>query len=372
MQKGGAFVLRPRIKQVHQPLALPGGRILIGGTQFGVAQEIQDDEDGAVERVLVLMDGTRSVEQMCTEFGETHPHVDEECVREVVQALTDSGFVEDAGADPPANLSAREVARYAPPRHFFSWIDTTARSSPYDIQSAIKSARVTVLGVGGTGSAVASGLVVGGIGALHVADFDRVEESNLTRQLLYSEAEIGKPKVTSAVARLRAMNSNVEVTGSEVRADGAESIVALMEGCDVFVLCADEPLPDLMRWVDQAARRTRTPWFMSLYTGPMTVVGSFVPGETACWNCLYKAEMQREHHAEGRPLSQGGRPNAVNAAGANISGQLCALDIQYHLAGLPVQTRGRVFHWNLARWDHSYAVEATPAPDCPACTAVPR
>ncbi|MFG1704128.1 ThiF family adenylyltransferase [Nonomuraea sp. M3C6] len=361
----------PRIKSVHQPLAMPGDRIIIGLMQQGISSEIQDDEDGSIARLIVLMDGTRTIDEICAAFAETHPDVDEQDARDVIAGLIDNGFAEDAGAPIPGTLTEREAARYEPARHFFSWIDSIPRSSPYEVQARIKDARVCLLGIGGTGSAVAAGLVSSGIGALRIADFDTVEEPNLTRQLLYSEADLGRPKIDSAVERLRAMNSLVEVTGATVKAGASGDIAELMDGCDVFVLCADEPHPDIMFWTNDAALRTGTPWFVSFYTGPMAVVGSLIPRETGCWACLRRQEDQRELNAHGRPLTAD-RPNAVIAASANISGHLCALEVLYHLGGLPAQARGRIFHWNYGMWDHSYFIDIPRYDDCPACgTATP-
>ncbi|GII67219.1 hypothetical protein Skr01_73040 [Sphaerisporangium krabiense] len=361
----------PRVKLVHRPIALPGDRIMIGLMQYGMAAEIQDDEDGSIERLIRLMDGTRTTAQIYAEFAETHPGVTEESVGEVVDGLIAAGYVEDAGAPLPDNLTPREAARYEPARNLFAWIDPTPRASPFESQSLIKKARVALLGLGGTGSAVAAGLVSSGIGALHVADFDRVEEPNLTRQLLYTEQDIGALKVDAAVARLRAMNGLAEVTGDDTKVTGPDDVAALMDGRDVFVLCADEPHPDILAWTNEAALRTGTPWFTSFYAGPMAVVGSYFPGETGCWQCLTRQEAEREFRAHGRPLAPE-RPNAVVAATANISGHLCALEVLYHLTGLPAQARGRIFHWNYARWDHSYFIDFPRDPQCPACGPAAR
>ncbi|PSL52827.1 bacteriocin biosynthesis cyclodehydratase domain-containing protein [Saccharothrix carnea] len=358
-------MLRPRIKNVHRPFALPGNRIVIGLMQHGIASEIEDDEDRTLERILVLMDGTRDVDAICADVARTHPGVDPDSVREVVDDLTANGFVEDAGA--PTPVSAREADRYASPRHYFAWIDSTPRSSPYEIQARLKHASVALLGLGGTGSAVASGLVASGVGHLHCADFDTVEESNLCRQLLYDEADVGAPKVDRAVARLRAMNSLVEVTGEERRVTGADDVAELMAGRDAFVLCADQPQPDIMRWTNEAALRTGTPWFVSLYTGPMAVVGGYVPGETGCWECLFRWMNTQEHVSDSRVLFQGDRANAVIAASASVSGHLCALEVIYHLGGLPTQVRGRVLHWNFADWGHHYFIDVPHDADCPSC-----
>ncbi|SCE85751.1 Molybdopterin or thiamine biosynthesis adenylyltransferase [Micromonospora coriariae] len=359
-------MLKPKIKSVHAPFTLPGNRIIIGLMQYGVASEIQDDETGMVARMLTLMDGSRSFEQIHEELSVTHPGLDRDSVREVIQQLIEQGFVEDAAAPPPGELSPRELSRYDSARNFFAWIDTSPRQSPYEPQRRLKQAKVGLLGLGGTGSAVATGLVASGIGRLHCVDFDTVEEGNLTRQLLYTEADVGRSKVTTAVERLRALNSNVNVTGEECKVASAEDVVRLMDGCDVFVLCADRPENLIEEWTNEAALRTRTPWYVSFYTGPMAVVRSFVPSETGCYVCLQRQEGQREINRDKTWLTER-RPNAVIAASANISGHLCALDVIYQLTGMPQQARGRAFHHNFANWDHHYYIDAVRDPDCPAC-----
>lgn len=76
------------------------------------------------------------------------------------------------------------------------------------------------------------------------------------------------------------MNSLVNVTGEELRAASTENVTSLMSGREAFVLCADEPNADIMRGTNESALLTGTPWFIALYTGPMTVVGCYLPGVT--------------------------------------------------------------------------------------------
>lgn len=360
-------MLRPRIKNVHSPFALPGNRIIIGLMQYGVASEVMDDDERTIERLLTLLDGTRDIDTLCADLAVTHPELDPASVKAVVDDLTAAGFVEDGGAELPSGLTEREAARYESPRHFFAWIDGAPRSSPFEIQARLKASSVAVLGLGGTGSAVAAGLVASGVGNVHCADFDTVDDGNLCRQLLYVESDVGAAKVKRAVERLRAMNSLVNVTGEELQAGSADDIAALMNGRQAFVLCADQPNPDIMRWTNEAALRTGTPWFVSLYTGPMAVVGAYRPGVTGCWECLQRQEDQRDHNRGRRMLFPEGRENAVIAASANVSGQLCALEVVYHLGGLPTQVPGRVLHWNFANWDHHYFIDVPRYPDCPSC-----
>jgi hypothetical protein len=220
----------PRVKSVHRPFTQPNNRIIIGLMQYGVASEIEDDEHGSIARLLTLMDGTRDMDAICADLAATHPDLDAGSVREVIGQLIDEGFIEDASAPLPDGLAEADAVRYEPARHFFAWIDTTARRSPYEIQARISPSRVGLLGLGGTGTAVAASLVASGIGSLHCADFDVVEQANLTRQLPYAESDIGQPKVKAALDRLRAMSSRVTVTGEECRVSSAEDVQRLMAG----------------------------------------------------------------------------------------------------------------------------------------------
>lgn len=109
-----------------------------------------------------------------------------------------------------------------------------------DGQLRLKQARVLIVGVGGLGSPIALYLTGAGVGTLGLIDDDTVSESNLQRQVLYSEPEIGLSKAEQAGKRLQALNSQVHIeTYSErLTADNAEAIIGgydlVVDGCDNF------------------------------------------------------------------------------------------------------------------------------------------
>ncbi|MGI8609873.1 MAG: HesA/MoeB/ThiF family protein [Candidatus Dormibacteria bacterium] len=82
-------------------------------------------------------------------------------------------------------------------------------------QQRLAAASVLVVGAGALGSPVVQYLAAAGVGQIEVWDGDRVEPSNLTRQPLHMEADLGAPKATSAVAGARAINSSIRLTGVE-------------------------------------------------------------------------------------------------------------------------------------------------------------
>ncbi|MCI7315443.1 MAG: ThiF family adenylyltransferase, partial [Bacteroidales bacterium] len=100
--------------------------------------------------------------------------------------------------------------------------------------------RVLLVGVGGLGSPVAQYLVGMGIGTLGLVDDDVVSVSNLHRQILYSEQQVGQPKVACAAARLRGLNSEVSIEEHPGRftPEVADAMLAsydmVVDGCDNF------------------------------------------------------------------------------------------------------------------------------------------
>lgn len=107
-----------------------------------------------------------------------------------------------------------------------------------DGQKKLQRARVLVVGAGGLGSPVAYYLAAAGVGYLRLVDDDRVERSNLQRQILHTDARIGALKVDSAREALLALNPRITVDAVAARV-GAGNVEALIEGMDVVVDGAD-------------------------------------------------------------------------------------------------------------------------------------
>jgi sulfur-carrier protein adenylyltransferase/sulfurtransferase len=128
--------------------------------------------------------------------------------------------------DPLPALSPAELARYS--RHIL------LGEVGVEGQRKLAAARVLVIGAGGLGSPAALYLAAAGVGTIGIADFDRVEEHNLQRQLLHETSSVGEPKTESAARRLHATNPFVRVVehGEGVTAGNA---VALFSAYDVIV-----------------------------------------------------------------------------------------------------------------------------------------
>lgn len=107
-------------------------------------------------------------------------------------------------------------------------------------QKRLKEARVLIIGVGGLGSPIALYLAGAGVGHIGLVDDDVISESNLQRQVLYTEGEVGLPKAIQAQKRLQALNSTLQIDAYPTRltSDNAASIMAdydiIVDGCDNF------------------------------------------------------------------------------------------------------------------------------------------
>jgi len=123
-------------------------------------------------------------------------------------------------------------------------------------QLRLGSATVAVVGLGGLGCPAAQVLAAAGVGRLLLVDGDRVELSNLHRQVLYGEGDVGRPKVEAAADRLRERGGPLEVTAVE-RTVGEEDAAELLAGADLVLDATDNPAA--RRALDAATRALGIP-----------------------------------------------------------------------------------------------------------------
>lgn len=102
----------------------------------------------------------------------------------------------------------------------------------------LKKSKILVIGAGGLGSATIPALSAAGVGNLGVAEFDKVEKSNLQRQLLYSPSDIGKDKLEIASQKARQLNPDIHLTKFSNRIDET-NCKKIFEGFDVVLDCTD-------------------------------------------------------------------------------------------------------------------------------------
>ena len=158
-------------------------------------------------------------------------------------------------------------------------------------QEKLKRSRVLIAGGGGLGSPVAIYLTAAGIGMIRMVDHDHVTLSNLNRQVLHWEEDIGRRKVDSARAKLRHLNREVEFEGlAETITES--NVSKLVTGCDVIVDAMDN-IPT--RYIlNRCAIEKHIPFFHGAVNGFEGRVMTILPRETACLRCLYRGPVPQE------------------------------------------------------------------------------
>lgn len=107
-------------------------------------------------------------------------------------------------------------------------------------QARLRSGHVVVVGAGGLGCPALQYLAAAGVGRLTIVDFDRVETSNLNRQILFNPSDVGKPKAIVATEKLGALNTDVRTTAI-TQPFNTENADTLLPDCDVALDCTDRP-----------------------------------------------------------------------------------------------------------------------------------
>jgi molybdopterin/thiamine biosynthesis adenylyltransferase len=360
-------VWRPRVKPEHAARRMPDGRIRIGGAVYGIAAEVTD-RTGAVWTMLTAADGTRTCEEIVDAVRSAHPGERSSAVHAALRRFVDAGYLENAAASDPPGLTAREKERYDRSRRYFRWVDLNRREHGWEPQLRLGGSRAVVVGLGGGGGTAALALVASGVGRVHCVDYDVVELSNLNRQVLYVEADVGRPKVQAAVQRLREVNSDVAVTGELRRIAEEADLRPLVEDCDVLLLCADQPA-EIRMWANRACLATGTPWVETGYHGPVASATAYVPGRGPCYECVWLTEQERRYRAdpEGRFGVQPNGHHAAIAPSAGLSGHLAAHLSMAVLTGVPPIEPGQTQGVNLMAADHHFLITDARRPDCPAC-----
>ena len=134
-------------------------------------------------------------------------------------------------------------------------------------QERLKSSKVFIIGAGGLGSPVSLYLAAAGVGTLGILDYDVVSASNLNRQLLYEERDLGKRKVKAAVEKIKRFNSEVQVNAyiEQVRIDNLPSIRDIISEYDIVVDACDNMATRY--WISDITQKLSIPFVYGAMEG---------------------------------------------------------------------------------------------------------
>jgi len=156
----------------------------------------------------------------------------------------------------------------------------------YEGQLKLRSAKVCVVGVGGLGNPIATRLVAMGIGKIRIVDRDVIELSNLHRQTMFDESDIGQVKVEAAAKKLTKMNPDVEIEALPVSVNDYTAF-DVVEGCDVVIDALDSV--NARYSLNKACIAKNIPFVTGAAVGVSGQAFTILPKESACYHCLFPA-----------------------------------------------------------------------------------
>ncbi len=225
-------------------------------------------------------------------------------------------------------------------------------------QARLAASSATIVGCGALGTVQAGLLARAGIGTLRLIDRDYVEESNLQRQVLYTEsdAEAGLPKAEAARRHLLEANSGVVIEAFVSDLNPA-NVEELLGGVDVVLDATDNFETRLL--INDFCVRDGIPWIYGAAVGAYGIAMPILPGLSACFRCIYP-----EPPSGAQPTCE---TSGVMGPVTSLIASIQAMEALKILAGKADQVRRKIFTANL--WNGPVREVSMPGrdSDCPAC-----
>jgi len=237
-------------------------------------------------------------------------------------------------------LSERERERYKRQMMLFGDVG----------QERLKNAHIFIAGAGGLGSPIAIYLAVAGIGELTILDMDVVDQSNLNRQILHNDCDIGKKKTASAEEKLRAINPDIRVNAIDQKIDeiNASRLIGNARG----IVDAMDNFPTRYTLNDVALEKG-IPLFHGAIRGFHGQATTILPGKSACLKCIFPKAPPKEVFP-------------VVGVTPGIIGTVQANEVLKYVLGKGNLLTNRLFMWDgLESRAEEICIEANPC--CAAC-----
>lgn len=224
-------------------------------------------------------------------------------------------------------------------------------------QKKLLSAKVLVIGTGGLGSPAAMYLAAAGVGTIGLADFDKVDLSNLQRQLLHSTADLGRPKVESAAETIRSLNPDVNVITYNDHIN-SKNIAEIINAFDFIIDGADNFPTKFL--INDACVLERKPF---CHAGVLSLEGqimTYVPGQGPCYRCIFDA-----------PPPEGAVPSSrevgILGAVAGTIGSLQAIEAVKFITGQGELLTGSMLIFDGLKMEWRKVKLPKKVPTCPIC-----
>ncbi|HEM3618037.1 TPA: ThiF family adenylyltransferase [Streptococcus suis] len=265
---------------------IPYGEKLSIGATPDFALEVTDPS-GLVYEILCNCNGSNTIEDIYIKIKHKYKDLRIEEVTEIIDSLSSYPLIlEDYATTIESSLTPREIERHSRTMNFLSNFDYLGTEKVNYMKKIINS-NVLIIGLGGVGSSLAMNLAALGVQRLYGVDFDKVDLSNLNRQLLYSESDVGSLKSEAAKEKLDKFDSSIQFTTFQLEITCTEDVERLIKEFNIdFVFCAaDQPSIWIYKWINEACHNTQTAWIYGGNSEASSYFQTIIPNETSCFNC---------------------------------------------------------------------------------------
>lgn len=175
-----------------------------------------------------------------------------------------------------SELSSKDIDRYSR--------QIMLEEIGYQGQLNLRSAKICVVGVGGLGNPITTRLTAMGVGKLRIVDRDVIELSNLHRQTMFDESDVGQVKVEVAAKKLKKLNPDVEIESLPISINDYTALDAV-EGCDVVIDALDSV--NARYALNKACVEKNIPFVTGAAVGVSGQAFTILPGKSACYSCMF-------------------------------------------------------------------------------------
>jgi len=177
-----------------------------------------------------------------------------------------------------SDLSEKELDRYSR--------QIMLEEIGYQGQLKLKQSKVCVVGVGGLGNPIVTRLAAMGVGRIRIVDRDVIELSNLHRQTMFNEDDVGQVKVETAAKKLRKLNPDIIIEEMPVSINDYTAL-EVVDGCDVVVDALDSV--NARYSLNKACIEKKIPFVTGAAVGVTGQCFTILPNQSACYHCLFPA-----------------------------------------------------------------------------------
>ena len=233
-----------------------------------------DDPQNIILEMAELMDGEHSINDI---YACLKTKGYEQDIYDLQNIIREVFIKEDLVLDKSTDfiLEAQDLLKYDRILHFFASFDGVDYLQAQTMLKKLFQANILVLGVGGTGGHTAHSLISSGIRNMTLLDFDNVEVTNVTRQMLYTEKDIGYSKIEVAKKKLEEINkkANINIISKQIKTEKDITDVINQEKYDFIINTMDTPRGEIRYILDRAVYNMEIPYIYNGSTGSKVIVG---------------------------------------------------------------------------------------------------